>query len=186
MKPGRLQNEPLCSACVPRTPLVLRICHQVKIQIHIQNQSIFLDLNMTFHDAFALPKSCPRKATVFEHVCKNQRSPVTANTCLKLVWRPNATNTMVPARPPAVGRVANRFSSAWALPRAPIRLAKRYICSSSAFIALMAMNLRQLAIRQTLHRCSRRASCFPVLRRLSIRLRRGPPNAMYVPFSAFH
>ena len=50
----------------------------------------------------------------------------------------------------------------------------------SLFIAFMAVNLRQLAIRQTLHRCIRRASRFPDLRRLSIRLRRGPPNAMYV------
>ena len=136
---------------------------------------------------FAPPNSCPKKkATALEQVRTNQRSLVTANTSLKLVWLPNATNTMVPARPPAVGRVANRFSSAWALPRAPVRVAKRYICRSSAFIALMAMNLRQLAIRQTLHRCSRRASCFPALRRLSIRLRRGPPNAMYVTFFAFH
>ena len=93
---------------------------------------------------------------------------------------------MVPAHPPDVGRVANRFSSAWALPRAPVRVAKRYICRSSAFIALMAMHLRQLAIRQTLHRCSGRVSRFPARRRLSIWLRRRPPNAMYVPFLAFH
>ena len=141
---------------------------------------------MMFHDVCRASEFVSKKSQGSRTHMKNQRSPVTANTSLKLVWLPNATNTMVPARPPAVGRVANRFSSAWALPRAPIRVAKRYICRSSAFIALMAMNLRQLAIRQTLHRCSRRASCFPALRRLSIRLRRGPPNAMYVTFVAIH
>ena len=93
---------------------------------------------------------------------------------------------MVPAHPPDVGRVANRFSSVWALPRAPVRVAKRYICRSSAFIGLMAMHLRQFAIRQTLHRCSGRVSRLPARRRLSIWLRRGPPNAMYVTFLAFH
>ena len=141
---------------------------------------------MTFHDVFRASEFVSEKSHGSRTRMKNQRSRVTANTSLKLVWLPNATNTMVPAHPPDVGRVANRFSSAWALPRAPVRVAKRYICRSSAFIALMAMHLRQLAIRQTLHRCSGRVSRFPARRRLSIWLRRGPPNAMYVTFFAFH
>ena len=35
MKPGNLQNKPLRSACVLRTPLVLCTGHQVNIQNHI-------------------------------------------------------------------------------------------------------------------------------------------------------
>ena len=51
----------------------------------------------------------PRKATILAHVRTNQRSPITADTCLKFDWNSKRYIYNGMGGPLAVGRIANPF-----------------------------------------------------------------------------